>query len=79
MQSNILINVSIDKNQLKWERGDRKSVVLTDFELFRPNKNNRTKTNRIVGTAGWAPPEQWCPSNHADGRSQSIERYFLHK
>ena len=73
--------MSNENNQIKWKSGrnNTKSVVLTDFELFQPNETDRSITDRIVGTAGWAPPEQWCPSNHADSHSQSIKRYVLHE
>ena len=49
-------------NKLKWKSGsdNEQSVVLTDFELF--------ETDRIVGTAGWATPEQWCPEKPEDGQ-----------
>ena len=51
-----------ENNKFKWKSGsdNEQSVVLTDFELF--------ETDRIVGTAGWAPPEQWCPEKSEDGQ-----------
>ena len=44
---------------MKWKSGKQypKSVVITDFGISTSNKvMNAEKT---VGTAGWAPPEQW--------------------
>ena len=58
--SNILINVHKDaKNKMKWKSGIKypKSVVITDFGISTSIRVSEYK--RAVGTAGWAPPEQW--------------------
>ena len=59
-QSNILINVHKDEgNKMKWKSGttNPKSVVITDFGISTSIRVSDYK--RAVGTAGWAPPEQW--------------------
>ena len=58
--SNILINVHKDsENKMRWKSGDAfpKSVVITDFGISTSIRVSDYK--RAVGTAGWAPPEQW--------------------
>lgn len=44
---------------IRWKSGKsfKKSVVITDFGI---STSIRVKDyKRAVGTAGWAPPEQW--------------------
>ena len=43
---------------MKWKSGNQypKSVVIADFVI--PTKLTRS-IRKSVGTAGWAPPEQW--------------------
>ena len=58
--SNILLHVHKDEaNRMKWKSGPSypKSVVITDFGISRSIRVSEQK--RGVGTAGWAPPEQW--------------------
>ena len=44
---------------MRWKSGDAypKSVVITDFGISTSIRVSDYK--RAVGTAGWAPPEQW--------------------
>ena len=44
---------------MKWKSGKDhpKSVVITDFGISRSIKASEYKSS--MGTAGWAPPEQW--------------------
>ena len=44
---------------MKWKSGKNysKSVVITDFSIS--SSLNGSEYKRAVGTAGWAPPEQW--------------------
>ena len=54
--------VNVHKNEekmMKWKSGPRypKSVVITDFGIS--TSIRVSEYNRAVGTAGWAPPEQW--------------------
>ena len=44
---------------MKWKSGttNPKSVVITDFGISTSIRVSDYK--RAVGTAGWAPPEQW--------------------
>ena len=44
---------------MKWKRGKDypKSVVITDFGTSISLSAGEDK--RVVGTPGWAPPEQW--------------------
>ena len=58
--SNILLNVYLDeKNKMKWKHGVEypKSIVITDFGISSFFRVGEYK--RAVGTAGWAPPEQF--------------------
>ena len=57
-ESNILINVHKEgENKMKWKSGHPKSAVITDFGISTSIRVSEYK--RAVGTAGWAPPEQW--------------------
>ena len=44
---------------MKWKSGEHhpKSVVIGDFGISTSIRN--TDYKKSVGTAGWAPPEQW--------------------
>ena len=44
---------------MKWKSGPKnpKSVVITDFGISTSIRVSDYK--KSVGTAGWAPPEQW--------------------
>ena len=59
--SNILINVYSDEDKfMRWkceENKHTKSAVITDFGISTSIRVSEYK--RPVGTAGWAPPEQW--------------------
>ena len=56
--SNILINVYSDQDKfMRWKSEKLKSAVLTDFGISTSIRVSEFK--RPVGTAGWAPPEQW--------------------
>ena len=50
--------INVHEN-MKWKNGKNypKSVVITDFSISTSIKDSEYK--RAVGTAGWAPPEQW--------------------
>ena len=55
-----MINVHKENNRkMKWKSGmdHPKSVVITDFGISTSILVSDYK--RGVGTAGWAPPEQW--------------------
>ena len=55
-----MINVhKDDEKKMKWKSGKDhpKSVVITDFGISTSIRVSEYK--RAVGTAGWAPPEQW--------------------
>ena len=55
-----MINVHKENNRkMKWKSGPDhpKSVVITDFGISTSIRVSDYK--RAVGTAGWAPPEQW--------------------
>ena len=47
--SNILIN--IERNEIDDVKWNGKDVVITDYQIF--------KQDRVSGTPGWAPSEQW--------------------
>ena len=49
---------------MKWKSGDQnpKSVVITDFGISTSIRVSDYK--KSVGTAGWAPPEQWIGKFH---------------
>ena len=51
--------INVHEN-MKWKSGKNypKSVVITDFSNA-SSLNDSTHYKRAVGTAGWAPPEQW--------------------
>ena len=42
---------------MKWKSENAKSVVITDFGISTSIRVSDYK--KSVGTAGWAPPEQW--------------------
>ena len=50
--------INVHEN-MKWKSGKNypKSVVITDFSIA--SSLNDSDDKRAVGTAGWAPPEQW--------------------
>ena len=50
--------INVHEN-MKWKSGKNypKSVVITDFSIS--SSLNGSEYKRAVGTAGWAPPEQW--------------------
>ena len=54
-----MINIHKDEeNKLKWKSGNEhpRSVVITDIAILSaPDKEFMSG----MGTAGWAPPEQW--------------------
>ena len=63
--SNILLNVHKKGDlNMKWKSGDQnpKSVVITDFGISTSIRVSDYK--KSVGTAGWAPPEQWIGKFH---------------
>ena len=46
-----------ETTMIRWKSDDTKSAVITDFGI---STSIRVKDyKRAVGTAGWAPPEQW--------------------
>ena len=54
------MHVHKDKlNRMKWKNGSKypKSVVITDFGISTSIRVGEYA--RGIGTAGWAPPEQW--------------------
>ena len=57
--SNILLNVHSEPGEsyMKWKSENAKSVVITDFGISTSIRVSDYK--KSVGTAGWAPPEQW--------------------
>ena len=60
--SNILINVYRNGGEkMKWKKSDHKSVVITDIQIFEKISE--------LGTAGWAPPEQYL--------GQSKDRFVI--
>ena len=61
MLSNIMLHVhKDDHNYMKWKSGSEypKSIVITDFGISTPIRVSSSKP-RLIGTPGWAPPEQW--------------------
>ena len=58
--SNISLNVHKKGDlYMKWKSGEQypKSVVISDFGISTSLRVSDHK--KSVGTAGWAPPEQW--------------------
>ena len=63
--SNISLNVHKEGDlKMKWKSGEQhpKSVVISDFGISTSIRNGDYK--KSVGTAGWAPPEQWIGKFH---------------
>ena len=52
-----------DKSKyMRWKSEKPKSAVITDFGISTSIRVSEYK--RAVGTAGWAPPEQWLGRFH---------------
>ena len=70
--SNILIRV--DKKMKRWQKEDETAVVITDFGISR--SFDEIDTIYGLGTAGWAPPEQWLSKSIGVDERESYEDSF---
>ena len=71
-----MINIHKDeKNKLKWKSGyeDWQSVAITDITISSAPKQEFMSG---MGTAGWAPPEQWLGDWETGARSYFPEDSF---